>query len=137
MGAFGIAAATLELIDIYDDLTKTKTTEEATATRIKFGSVGIMAIGSTFQLAAGILPTSSYTLIAMNPWFSVAILLTGVIYLLTNITLNYFKQDSVGWWLRKCSWSKSINYLYSIDTGGQLEEKTCSAHDTAEPSGSC
>ncbi|MCK9776409.1 toxin VasX [Pseudomonas syringae] len=123
MGAFGIAAATLELIDIYDDLTKTKTTEEATATRIKFGSVGIMAIGSTFQLAAGILPTSSYTLIAMNPWFSVAILLTGVIYLLTNITLNYFKQDSVGWWLRKCSWSKSINYLYSTDTGGQLEEK--------------
>ncbi|MCF5631882.1 hypothetical protein GIV53_21815 [Pseudomonas syringae] len=123
MGAFGIAAATLELIDIYDDLTKTKTTEEATATRIKFGSVGLMAIGSTFQLAAGILPTSSYTLVAMNPWFSVAILLTGVIYLLTNMALNYFKQDSVGWWLRKCSWSKSINYRYSTDASGQLEEK--------------
>ncbi|MBI6672545.1 hypothetical protein YA0637_13405 [Pseudomonas syringae] len=123
MGAFGVAASTLELIDIYDDLTKTKTTEEATVTRIKFGSVGLMAIGSTFQLAAGILPTSSYTLVAMNPWFSVAILLTGVIYLLTNMALNYFKQDSVGWWLRKCSWSKSINYHYSTDADGQLEEK--------------
>ncbi|AHG40721.1 membrane protein [Pseudomonas syringae CC1557] len=123
MGAFGIAAAMLELIDIYDDLTKTKTTEEATATRIKFGSVGLMAAGSTFQVAAGFLPASSYTLVAMSPWFSVAILLTGVIYLLTSMALNYFKQDSVGWWLQRCSWSKSINYRYPADAGGQLEEK--------------
>ncbi|WP_055009057.1 hypothetical protein, partial [Pseudomonas caricapapayae] len=123
MGAFGIAAATLELIDIYDDLTKAKTTEETISARIKFGSVGLMTVGSIFQLAAGISPGSSFALIAMSSWFSVAILLIGAAYLLTTMMLNYFKQDSVGWWLRRCSWSKSINYRYAVDAGGQLEEK--------------
>ncbi|PHN44268.1 toxin VasX [Pseudomonas syringae] len=123
MGAFGIAAATLELIDIYEDLTKLKTTEEIISARIKFGSVGLMAVGSIFQLAAGISPASSVALIAMSSWFSVTILLIGAIYLLTTMTLNYFKQDSVGWWLRRCSWSKSKKYRYVVDAGGQLEEK--------------
>ncbi|WP_222943786.1 hypothetical protein, partial [Pseudomonas congelans] len=123
MGGFGIAAVTLELIDIYDDLTKLKTTEEIISARIKFGSVGLMAVGSIFQLAAGVSPASSFALIALSSWFSVTILVIGAVYLLTTMTLNYFKQDSIGWWLRRCSWSKSINYRYKVDPDGQLEEK--------------
>ncbi|MBI6739675.1 hypothetical protein [Pseudomonas syringae] len=82
-----------------------------------------MAVGSIFQLAAGISPASSFALIAMSSWFSVTILLIGAIYLLATMTLNYFKQDSIGWWLRRCSWSKSKKYRYVVDAGGQLEEK--------------
>ncbi|EPN29883.1 membrane protein, partial [Pseudomonas syringae pv. actinidiae ICMP 18807] len=57
--------------------------------------------------------TSAFAIIAMNPWFSVALFATGFIYLLATMALNYFKQDSVGWWLRKCCWSNTVNYRYA------------------------
>ncbi len=123
MGGLGIVAATLEAIDIWDDLAKVKTNEDRIATEIKIASVAMMGLGSTVQLIAGLFPSSFLTAFAMAPWFSVALLLTGAVYLLATMALNHFKQDSIGWWLRKCSWSKSIEYRYSTSKKGQLEEK--------------
>ncbi len=83
----------------------------------------MMLLGSAIQLSAGIFPTTFLAAFAMASWFSAVLLLTGVVYLLATMALNYFKQDSIGWWLRKCCWSKSIEYRYSTNGEGQLEEK--------------
>ncbi|RMU73580.1 Membrane protein [Pseudomonas syringae pv. apii] len=123
IGAFGVAAATLEIFDIQDDLTGLKTNEEQIATQIKIASVGVMGLGSAAQLISGIYPSSFLTAFAMGSWFSVVLMLTGAVYLLSTMALNYFKQDSIGWWLRKCSWSNSIAYKYPTNAEGQFEEK--------------
>ncbi|EGH25445.1 hypothetical protein PSYMO_30143, partial [Pseudomonas amygdali pv. mori str. 301020] len=122
MGGFGIVAAALELFDITDDFYTAKTLEEEYGLRIKWSSVLMMGFGSAAQLFAGIFPASAFTIIAMNPWFSVALFATGFIYLLATMALNYFKQDSVGWWLRKCCWSKTIDYRYAETANGENEE---------------
>ncbi|KPX38084.1 Uncharacterized protein ALO70_05391, partial [Pseudomonas amygdali pv. eriobotryae] len=96
MGGFGVAAVTLELFDITDDFYAAKTSEEEYGLRIKWSSALLMGLGSAAQLFAGIFPASAFTIIAMNPWFSVALLATGLIYLIATMALNYFKQDSVG-----------------------------------------
>ncbi|PIO92440.1 hypothetical protein CBI55_18845 [Pseudomonas syringae] len=123
MGAFGIAAAVLEVLDIQDDLSRVNTSEEIIAMQLKFASVLMMGAGSAIQLIAGIFPTTPLTAVAMSPWFSITLLLIGTVYLLATTALNYFKQDSVGWWLRRCCWSRSIEYRYSTDAGGQHAEK--------------
>lgn len=123
MGAFGLAAVTLELLDIFDDFNAAKTPEEKNAIIVKGISVFAMGVGSTFQLIAGLSPASPFTIIAMSPWFSVALLAIGVIYLFATMTLNYFKQDSVGWWLRKCCWSRTVDYRYPETAKGKNEEK--------------
>ncbi|MDU8500658.1 toxin VasX [Pseudomonas syringae] len=122
MGGFGIVAAALELFDITDDFYTAKTLEEEYGLRIKWSSVLMMGFGSAAQLFAGIFPASAFTIIAMNPWFSVALFATGLIYLLATMALNYFRQDSVGWWLRKCCWSKTIDYRYAETAEGKQEE---------------
>ncbi|MBI6766908.1 hypothetical protein YA0058_16370 [Pseudomonas syringae] len=123
MGAFGIAAAVLEVLDIQDDISRVNTSEEIIAMQLKFASVLMMGAGSAIQLIAGIFPTTPLTAVAMSPWFSITLLLIGTVYLLATTALNYFKQDSVGWWLRRCCWSRSIEYRYSTDAGGQHAEK--------------
>ncbi|KPW32845.1 hypothetical protein ALP45_01684, partial [Pseudomonas coronafaciens pv. atropurpurea] len=80
MGGFGIVAATLETIDIWDDLTTVNTNQDRIATKIKIASVAMMGLGSTVQLIAGIFPSSFLTVFAMGPWFSVVLLLTGAVY---------------------------------------------------------
>ncbi|MFA0930542.1 toxin VasX [Pseudomonas syringae] len=123
MGAFGVAASMLELLDIQDDLSRVKTSEEMIAMQLKFASVLMMGAGSAIQLIAGISQSITLTAVAMSPWFSVTLLLIGSAYLFATMALNYFKQDSIGWWLRRCCWSRSIEYRYSTDVGGQHEEK--------------
>ncbi|EXL28930.1 toxin VasX [Pseudomonas fragariae (ex Marin et al. 2024)] len=123
MGAFGVAAAVLEVLDIQDDLSRVNTSEEIIAMQLKFASVLMMGAGSAIQLIAGIFPTTPLTAVAMSPWFSITLLLIGTVYLFATTALNYFKQDSVGWWLRRCCWSRSIEYRYSTDAGGQHAEK--------------
>ncbi|SPF14500.1 membrane protein [Pseudomonas syringae pv. cerasicola] len=81
-----------------------------------------MGLGSAAQLLAGIFPAGVFTIIAMNPWFSVALMATGFIYLIATMALNYFKQDSVGWWLRKCCWSRTLAYRYAETAEGEQEE---------------
>ncbi|RMR10913.1 hypothetical protein ALP92_05022, partial [Pseudomonas syringae pv. primulae] len=45
----------------------------------------------------------------------------GVVML--NLINNVFlKQDSVGWWLRKCCWSRPLNYRYAETADGEHEE---------------
>ncbi|RMP76633.1 hypothetical protein, partial [Pseudomonas syringae] len=117
---FGIVAATLEALEVYEDLRKTN---EVITTKVKFSAIVLMGIGSAFQLLTGIFPSTAYALIAMSPWFSVAILLAGAVYLFATMALNYFKQDSIGWWLRRCCWSRSIEYRYPANAEGQHEEK--------------
>ncbi|WP_419957165.1 hypothetical protein [Pseudomonas syringae] len=122
MGGFGLAAVTLELFDIADDFYAAKTSEEEYGLRVKWSSVLMMGLGSAAQLFGGFFPASAFAIIAMNPWFSVALFATGFIYLLATMALNYFKQDSVGWWLRKCCWSNTVNYRYAETTDGEHEE---------------
>ncbi|PBQ13867.1 hypothetical protein CCL09_23100, partial [Pseudomonas congelans] len=122
MGGFGIAAVTLELKDILEDLDAARTIEEKTAISVKGASVFVMGAGSTTQLAAGIFPASTITTIAMSSWLSVVLLMTGFIYLFATMALNYFKQDSIGWWLRRCCWSKTVAYRHLGTAKGEHEE---------------
>uniref|UniRef100_UPI000E30CE92 hypothetical protein n=1 Tax=Pseudomonas syringae TaxID=317 RepID=UPI000E30CE92 len=122
MGAFGIAAATLELKDILEDFDAARTLEEKTALSVKGASVFVMGAASTVQLSAGISPASTITTIAMSSWLSIVLLMTGFIYLFATIALNHFKQDSVGWWLRRCCWSKTVNFRHPETTKGEHEE---------------
>ncbi|KPX81918.1 putative Membrane protein, partial [Pseudomonas amygdali pv. mellea] len=123
IGGFGIAAAALEVLDIQNDLTQAKTSEERIAMQVKFASVLMMGAGSAIQFIAGLFPSITITAVAMSPWFSLTLLLIGAVYLFATTALNYFKQDSIGWWLRRCCWSKSIDSRYSTDAGGQHEER--------------
>ncbi|GAO93889.1 hypothetical protein PSA5_14250, partial [Pseudomonas syringae pv. actinidiae] len=122
MGGFGIVAATLELFDVLDDLARAKTSKEKDWLDLKIVSVGLMGVGSAAQLFAGIYPASTVAIIVMNPWFSVALLAAGLIYLFATMALNYFKQDSVSWWLRKCCWSRTLDYRYAETADGEHEE---------------
>ncbi|WP_058975300.1 hypothetical protein, partial [Pseudomonas syringae] len=122
MGGFGIVAATLEVFDVLDDSAGAKTSEEKDWMNLKIVSVGLMGVGSAAQLFAGIYPASTVAIIVMNPWFSVAILVAGLIYLFATMALNYFKQDSIGWWLRKCCWSRTLDYRYAETADGEHEE---------------
>ncbi|NVL26929.1 hypothetical protein F2S73_08340, partial [Pseudomonas syringae pv. actinidiae] len=122
MGGFGLAAVALELFDVVDDFYAVKTSEEKNLIIVKGISVFAMGVGSTFQLMSGLSPASTFTIVAMSPWFSVALLVIGSIYLFTTMALNYFKQDSVGWWLRKCCWSTTLDYRYAETAEGEHEE---------------
>ncbi|SOQ08097.1 membrane protein [Pseudomonas syringae pv. persicae] len=122
MGGFGIAAATLEVFDVLDDSAGAKTSKEKNWLDLKIVSVGLMGVGSAAQLFAGIYPASTVAIIVMNPWFSVALLVAGLIYLFATMALNYFKQDSVGWWLRKCCCSITLDYRYAETADGEHEE---------------
>ncbi|TFZ38780.1 hypothetical protein EWW49_05825 [Pseudomonas syringae] len=122
MGGFGLAAVTLEIFDIADDFYAAKTPEEKNVIIVKGISVFTMGVGSTFQLMGGLSPASAFATVAMSSWFSVALLIIGSIYLFTTMTLNYFKQDSVGWWLRKCCWSRTLDYRYAETAKGEYEE---------------
>ncbi|MBI6718996.1 toxin VasX [Pseudomonas syringae] len=122
MGGFGLAAVTLEIFDVADDFYAAKTPEEKNVIIVKGISVFTMGVGSTFQLMGGLSPASAFATVAMSSWFSVALLIIGSIYLFTTMTLNYFKQDSVGWWLRKCCWSRTLDYRYAETAQGEHEE---------------
>ncbi|MCL6307153.1 hypothetical protein M3R28_09580 [Pseudomonas syringae] len=122
MGGFGLAAVTLELFDVTNDFYAAKTSEEKNAIIVKGISIFAMGVGSTFQLMAGLSPASTFTIVAMSPWFSVALLVIGSIYLFTTLALSYLKQDSVGWWLRKCCWSRTLDYRYPKTAKGESEE---------------
>ncbi|MEQ4340852.1 toxin VasX [Pseudomonas syringae] len=113
MGTFGIAAAALEAIDISNDRSKLKTSAEKNATVIKGLAVAAMGLASFAQLLTGISPASRLTTVVMSPWFSLALLIAGTIYLFATMVLNYFKQDSVGWWLRKCCWSRTPEHRHA------------------------
>ncbi|MGN2463451.1 toxin VasX [Pseudomonas fragariae (ex Marin et al. 2024)] len=122
MGAFGVAAATLELLDIIDDSAGVGTSEEKYWITLKGISVGLMGIGSGAQLVAGLFPAGTSTAIVMNPWFSVALLVAGLIYLFATMALNYFKRDSIGLWLSRCCWSKTMDQRYLETANGRNEE---------------
>ncbi|WP_285427497.1 toxin VasX [Pseudomonas sp. MEJ108] len=122
MGAFGVAAVMLEVIDIRDDWNKLETSAEKNATIIKGFAASAMGLGSLAQLLVGISPASKLTILVMSPWFSFALLVTGTIYLLATMALNYFKQDRVGWWLRKCCWSRTPQYRHPETPQGHYDE---------------
>ncbi|RMN19004.1 Membrane protein, partial [Pseudomonas cannabina] len=122
MGAFGVAAAALELEDISGDFDAARTLEDKTAIAVKGVSVFAMGAGSTIQLFAGIFPANKLAITAMSSWFSVALLVAGVIYLIATMALNHFKQDSIGWWLRRCCWSRTLDYRYPDSAKGEYEE---------------
>ncbi|RMO91782.1 putative Membrane protein, partial [Pseudomonas syringae pv. philadelphi] len=122
MGAFGVTAAILEVVDIHDDWNKLKTSAEKNATMVKGFATAAMGLGSLAQLLVGISPASRLTIFVMSPWFSVALLITGAIYLFATMALNYLKQDSVGWWLRKSCWSQTLQHRYPETIQGQNDE---------------
>ncbi|MEQ4312257.1 toxin VasX [Pseudomonas syringae] len=122
MGGFGIVAAILEIFDVLDDSVGVKTLEEKNWMALKIISVGLTGVASTAQLIAGFFPAGNLAIIVMSPWFSVSLLVIGLIYLFATMVLNYFKQDSVGWWLRKCCWSRTIDHRHAETAKGESEE---------------
>ncbi|MBX8516695.1 hypothetical protein K5D69_18615, partial [Pseudomonas cichorii] len=90
---------------------------------VKGFAVVLMSIGGSLQLIAGLSLSKTLVAIVMSPWFAVALLVVGSIYLIATMALNYFKQDSVGWWLKKCCWSRSSEYRYADNLEGRTEEK--------------
>ncbi|RMQ50615.1 putative Membrane protein [Pseudomonas cichorii] len=123
LGAFAVVAAVLEIIDIAGDIKNAKTLEEKIALYVKGAAVIAMLGGGSVQLAAGLRLTKKLVFFASSPWFAVALLIAGVVYLIASLVLNYFKQDSVGWWLRKCCWSRSFEHRHADNPEGEAEEK--------------
>lgn len=112
MGGFAVLATALELWDIQDDYTQAKSTSEKAALWAKGLAVFGMGAGGMVQLLAATV-FRTWTVVVMGPWFAFAMLVMGAIYLLATMALNYFKNDAVGLWLSKCSWSitKKISTL--------------------------
>ncbi|RML55521.1 hypothetical protein PSCFBP3800_03956 [Pseudomonas syringae group genomosp. 3] len=48
--------------------------------------------------------------------------ITWGVIMLNLINTAFLKQDSVGWWLRKCCWSRPLNYRYAETADGENEE---------------
>ncbi|MBK5375819.1 hypothetical protein JFT81_14375 [Pseudomonas sp. TH43] len=122
-GAFGLAAASAEIWDIIDDFGDLESQAERTAATVKFAAVAGMAASGLLQLLAGLNISGQLVAVVMNPWFAVATLIIGVIYLFATIALNYFKHDGIGSWLKKCAWSISKEGKYQEDADGRAEEK--------------
>ncbi|QWU81818.1 T6SS effector BTH_I2691 family protein [Pseudomonas lijiangensis] len=123
LGAFAVVAAVLEIWDIRGDYQNAKTEEEKAALFVKGISVFVMITAGTFQLIAGLTLYSKVVFFVMSTWFTIGLLIAGVVYLIATMVLNYFKQDSVGWWLRKCCWSRSSEHRHTDTPEGKFEEK--------------
>lgn len=123
MGALAIIATALELWDIWDDMSDAKTQEEKIAMGVKIFAVSGMLAGGGLQLLAGFTLSTELITLVMNPWFAVAMLIIGVIYLIATIAINYFKQDGVSWWLRTCCWSNSATERLPDTDKGRAEQK--------------
>ncbi|RMM75000.1 hypothetical protein ALQ72_02602 [Pseudomonas syringae pv. maculicola] len=52
----------------------------------------------------------------------IAGLITWGAVMLNLINTAFLKQDSVGWWLRKCCWSRTLDYRYAETAEGEHEE---------------
>ncbi|MDO7928577.1 T6SS effector BTH_I2691 family protein [Pseudomonas sp. KFB-139] len=123
LGAFAVAAAVLELWDIRGDYQNAKTEEERAALLVKGIAVFVMGVGGLAQLVTGLTLSSRIAIFVMGTWFTIGLLIAGVVYLIATMVLNYFKQDSVGWWLRRCCWSRSSEHRHTDTPEGEVEEK--------------
>jgi len=123
MGAFAVVATVLEIWDIQDEYADAKSSEEKAAMWVKGLAVFGMGIAGIAQLLTGLTLSGDLVLLVMNPWFAVAMLVLGAVYLAATMALNYFKHDGVGWWLRKCCWSISADSKHIDTVTGQAEEK--------------
>jgi hypothetical protein len=122
VGGFAIFASVLELMELMGDLDKAKSSIEKKLIITKILAVGVMGIGGLVQLTSTFILYDSLAFAVMNPWFAVAMAVVGVIYLIASFALNYFKQDNVGWWLRKSCWSISSEHRYGNTLEENLEE---------------
>ncbi|MBX8620384.1 hypothetical protein K5D48_25350, partial [Pseudomonas cichorii] len=123
MGAFAVVAAVLELVDLYADHDSAKTSEEKAAILIKAIAVISIGIGGALHVWAALKVSGGLTFFVMSPWFVVGAFVVGAIYLLACLALNYFKSDNVGWWLKKCCWTRSIELRHADTPEGRSEEK--------------
>ncbi|MFJ4144560.1 hypothetical protein ACIPY9_17450, partial [Pseudomonas sp. NPDC089734] len=123
VGAFAIVASTLEFWDIRGDYISARTSEEKVTLVIKGIAVLMMDAGGLAQLVGALGLSKQAIYIAMSPWFAVTLLIVGSIYLIASLALNYFKKDSIGWWLTKCCWSQSLEHRHNDNQGEEAEEK--------------
>ncbi|MFJ4145662.1 hypothetical protein ACIPY9_23125, partial [Pseudomonas sp. NPDC089734] len=123
VGAFAVVAAVLEIWDIWNDHTNAKTEEEKTALAVKGAAVAVMGLGGSIFLIAGNTLSRNVVFFAMSGWLTIILLIAGLVYLAASLALNYFKQDSIGWWLRKCCWSRSSEYQHAATREEEAEEK--------------
>lgn len=122
MGAFGVAGAVLEFIDLLQDHESAGKQIEKNLLKIKIAAVTVMGAGSLVVLGSGIFPAAGIIKFALSPWTFGALLVAGVVYLFVTMALNYLKQDSVGLWLSRCTWSISSENRYLQTLEGQTEE---------------
>ena len=123
MGALGVAGALWELNDIFEDIKHASLPAERFLLHSKaFAVIGMGAI-ALGQLAAGLFPKSVFAAFALHPVAVFSAVIVGTIYLIISILLNDLKLDSVGFWLRKCSWSTHKEDRYPNTPDGFLEEQ--------------
>ncbi|RRV05314.1 hypothetical protein EGJ27_19305 [Pseudomonas sp. v388] len=122
VGVAGVIAATLEVYDLYEDLKTARTTDESNGIRAKAIAVGAMQLGAIAQVIAGLSPSSSVAAAVLSSWFTAALAIAGIVYIIGTVVLNYIQQDSVGWWLRKSSWSISNEHRLQDTPAGHAEE---------------
>ncbi|MCO8162073.1 hypothetical protein NJC38_07865 [Pseudomonas sp. 21LCFQ010] len=126
MGALGIAAASLELWDLNDDYTNAKSDEERDAITKKANGIYMMGGGAIAHALSAVTIASRLRISAafvMGGLFSAFMFIGGFIYLLGSIALNKTKQDSVGYWLRKCTWSITPKAQYPETPQGHADEQ--------------
>ncbi|MBX8557579.1 hypothetical protein K5D43_24205 [Pseudomonas cichorii] len=123
LGAFAVVAAVLEYVDLLADHDSAKTSEEKMAITVKKFAVVGMGLGGASYIFSGLKISSGLTMFVMSPWFMVGLFVIGAIYLTACLALNYFKSDNVGWWLKKCCWTRSIELRHADTPEGRSEEK--------------
>ncbi|WP_221033403.1 hypothetical protein [Pseudomonas cichorii] len=126
LGAFAMMAGMLEIWDIQDiqgDYRSAKTEQEKAALLVKGSAVFVMGFGGLIEVLAGLSLFRHAVFFVMSSWFTVGLLIAGIVYLISSFALNYFEQDSVGWWLRKCCWSRSSEHRHAETPEAEAEEK--------------
>jgi len=108
LGGFAVVAASLELWDIFDDI-QAATGLRRSVLQVKGAAVtGMIGLGGASSFAGfwAVAGQGKYAAYVMSPWFLATTAIIGLVYLFATYALNYLRQDVVGEWLNKCSWSR-------------------------------
>jgi hypothetical protein len=124
MGALAVLGATLELIDLYQDHSDaTKSQIEKTLIIAKAAIVFSMGTAASMPFLAGLIPAGILPAVSLGLSVTVFLVIAGALYLLVTMLINDFKQDSVGFWLRRCCWSFSTENQYPRTRDGAAAEQ--------------
>ncbi|MBC3951042.1 T6SS effector BTH_I2691 family protein [Pseudomonas folii] len=117
LGGFAVVAASLELWDVLDDIQAATGLNRAVLQVKGVAVTGMIGLGVAYSFSGfwAVAGQGKYAAYLMSPWFLATTVIIGLVYLFATYALNYLKQDMVGKWLHKCSWSKSIEVRFDSE----------------------